>query len=255
MFVDSHCHLNFSELAERLPEVWQNMHNNRVSHALAISVSRETFVEVRQLAEEHTHIFASVGIHPDRQDAEEFSLQELIEHAQHPKVIGIGECGLDYHWCSGDLHWQHQRFITHIQAANHSQLPLIIHTRDAGTDTLRLLREQQAHGGVIHCFTEDTTFAKAVLDLGFYVSFSGIVTFKNAKAIQEACRYIPDDRLLIETDSPYLAPVPYRGKLNEPAYVKHTAEFIAQLRGQTTEHIGRISSENFFRLFHKATRQ
>lgn len=255
MFVDSHCHLNFPELANRLPEIWHNMNQNQVSHALAISVSRETFGEVRLLAEEHPQLFATVGIHPDREDAAEFSLAELIQHAQHPKVVGIGECGLDYHWCKGDLSWQHQRFITHIQAACKSGLPLVIHTRDAAADTVHLLREHHANNGVIHCFTEDTAFAKTVLDLGFYISFSGIVTFKNAKAIQQACRYIPDDRLLIETDAPYLAPMPYRGKLNEPAYVKHTAEYIATLRSQSVEHIGKISTENFFRLFHKAATQ
>ncbi len=254
MLIDSHCHLNFSDLANRLPEIFTNMADNDVRQALAISVSRETFAEVLSLAEQYEHIFATVGVHPDQQDAAEFTQAELAEAAQHPKVVGIGEAGLDYHWCSGDLSWQHKRFITHIQAANQSGLPLIVHTRDAGADTLRLLREQQAQSGVIHCFTEDTAFAEAALDLGFYISFSGIITFKNASEIQAACRYVPLDRLLVETDSPYLAPAPKRGKINEPAYVRHTAEFIAALRGESFDTIAQASTDNFYRLFSKVPR-
>ena len=223
MLIDSHCHLNFPDLAQRLPEVLANMAEAGVDKAIAISVSRQSFEEVHAIAQNHPNIYATVGIHPDDPEAEEFSLEELLERAARPKVVGIGETGLDYHWCKGDLAWQHQRFALHIEAANRSGLPLVVHTRDAAEDTMRLLREHQAHAGVIHCFTEDVRIAKLALDLGFYISFSGIVTFKNATAIQEAARYVPLDRLLVETDSPYLAPVPKRGKPNEPAYVRHTA--------------------------------
>ena len=247
--IDSHCHLNFDSLSGRLPEVFANMAHNQVAQALVISVSRESFAQVLALAEQNDHLFATVGIHPDSETAAEFSLDELLQHARHPKVVGIGETGLDYHWCSGDLTWQHNRFITHIQAANQSGLPLIIHTRKAADDTMRLMAEHRAEKAVMHCFSEDVRIAKIALDLGYYLSFSGIVTFKNAKDIQAAAQYCPLDRLLVETDAPFLAPVPHRGKTNEPAYVRHTAEFLAQLRGDTLENIARASSENFYRLF------
>ena len=253
--IDSHCHLNFDGLADRLPEVLANMAENQVALALAVSVSRQSFGEVHAIAQEHTNIYASVGIHPDDPAAEEFTFEELVERAALPKVAAIGETGLDYHWCKGDLAWQHRRFITHIEAAKQSRMPLIIHTRDAADDTMRLLREHQAHAGVIHCFTEDVRVARLALDLGFYISFSGIVTFKNAAAIQEAARYVPLDRMLVETDSPFLAPVPKRGKPNEPAYVRHTAGFVAELRGDTLENIARATTENFFRLFAKIPRE
>ena len=253
--IDSHCHLNFDGLADRLPEVLANMAENQVALALAVSVSRQSFAEVHAIAQEHTNIYASVGIHPDDPAAEEFTFEELVGRAALPKVAAIGETGLDYHWCKGDLQWQHRRFITHIEAANQSRLPLIIHTRDAADDTMRLLREHQAHAGVIHCFTEDVRVARLALDLGFYISFSGIVTFKNAAAIQDAARYVPLDRMLVETDSPFLAPVPKRGKPNEPAYVRHTAGFVAELRGDTIENIARATTDNFFRLFAKIPRE
>ena len=252
MLIDSHCHLNFPDLAQRLPEVLANMAEAGVDKAIAISVSRQSFEEVHAIAQNHPNIYATVGIHPDDPEAEEFSLEELLERAARPKVVGIGETGLDYHWCKGDLAWQHQRFALHIEAANRSGLPLVIHTRDAAEDTMRLLREHQAHAGVIHCFTEDVRIAKLALDLGFYISFSGIVTFKNATAIQEAARYVPLDRLLVETDSPYLAPVPKRGKPNEPAYVRHTAAFVAQLRGDSLENIAQATTANCLRLFNLA---
>lgn len=239
------------ELAARLPQILENMAQADIRQAIAISVDKTSAAEVLALAEQHTNLFASVGVHPEDQNSVEISLDEFIVAAQHPKVVGIGETGLDYHWCSGDLTWQHARFRTHIQASNHTGLPLIIHTRDAGADTLRLLRENQAQQGVIHCFTEDTAFAKAVLDLGFYISFSGIVTFKNARQIQEACRYVPLDRILVETDAPYLAPVPKRGKPNEPAYVRYTAEFVAQLRGDSITTIEETTTANTYRLFNK----
>ena len=231
MLIDSHCHLNFPDLAQRLPEVLANMAEAGVDKAIAISVSRQSFEEVHAIAQKHPNIYATVGIHPD---------------------VGIGETGLDYHWCKGDLAWQHQRFALHIEAANRSGLPLVVHTRDAAEDTMRLLRKHQAHAGVIHCFTEDVRIAKLALDLGFYISFSGIVTFKNATAIQEAARYVPLDRLLVETDSPYLAPVPKRGKPNEPAYVRHTAAFVAQLRGDSLENIAQATTANCLRLFNLA---
>ena len=251
MLIDSHCHLNFPDLAQRLPEVLANMAEAGVDKAIAISVSRQSFEEVHAITQNHPNIYASVGIHPDDPEAEEFSLEELLEHAAWPKVVAIGETGLDYHWCKGDLAWQHQRFALHIEAANCSGLPLVVHTRDAAADTMRLLREHQAHAGVIHCFTEDVHAAKLALDLGFYISFSGIVTFKNATAIQEAARYVPLDRLLVETDAPYLAPVPKRGKPNEPAYVHHTAAFVAQLRGDSLENIAQATTANCLRLFNK----
>ena len=251
MLIDSHCHLNFPDLAQRLPEVLANMAEAGVDKAIAISVSRQSFEEVHAIAQKHPNIYATVGIHPDDPEAEEFSLEELLERAARPKVVAIGETGLDYHWCKGDLAWQHQRFALHIEAANRSGLPLVVHTRDAAEDTMRLLREHQAHAGVIHCFTEDVNTAKLALDLGFYISFSGIVTFKNATAIQEAARYVPLDRLLVETDAPYLAPVPKRGKPNEPAYVRHTAAFVAQLRGDSLENIAQATTANCLRLFNK----
>ena len=254
MLIDSHCHLNFPDLVNRLPEVLANMAAADVRQALAISVSRDTFAEVLALAEAHRNIYATVGVHPDQQDAAEFTTAELVAHAQHPKVVGIGETGLDYHWCQGDLDWQHRRFITHIEAANQSGLPLIVHTRDAGADTLRLLSEEQAQAGVIHCFTEDVDFARKALDLGFYISFSGILTFKNAQQIQEAAKFVPQDRILVETNAPFLAPVPKRGKPNEPAYVKYTAEFLAQLRGESFDEVAHYTCENFYRLFNKVPR-
>nr|WP_232336122.1 TatD family hydrolase [Snodgrassella sp. W8132] len=251
MLIDSHCHLNMPDLAVRLPQILENMAQADIGQAIAISVDRTSAAEVLALAEQHTNLFASVGVHPEDQNSAEMSVDELVAAARHPKVVGIGETGLDYHWCSGDLAWQHQRFSTHIQASNQTGLPLIIHTREAASDTLRLLHENQAQQGVIHCFTEDTAFAKAVLDLGFYISFSGIVTFKNAIQIQEACRYVPLDRILVETDAPYLAPVPKRGKQNEPAYVRYTAEFVAQLRGDSITNIEEATTANTYRLFNK----
>ncbi|QEY23448.1 TatD family hydrolase [Neisseria animalis] len=252
--IDSHCHLNFEGLAERLPEVLENMAAQDVKQALAISVSRQSFDEVSAIAEQYPHIYCTVGIHPDREDAEEFTVAELVERAKHPKVVGIGETGLDYYWCKGDLAWQHQRFADHIEAANESGLPVIVHTRDAAADTLKMLKECNTHAGVIHCFSEDIPFAKAALDLGLYISFSGLVTFKNAPLIQETAKYVPSDRILVETDAPFLAPVPKRGKQNEPSYVRHTAEFVAKLRGETLEEVAAYTTENFYRLFTKVPR-
>lgn len=255
MLIDSHCHLNFPDLLNRLPEVLANMQTNNVKQALAISVSRDTYTQVQALANDYAHIFCTIGVHPDEENAAEFSTDEMIAIANtQSKVVGIGETGLDYHWCQGDLTWQHNRFRTHIQAANATGLPLVVHTRDAGADTLRILAEEQAHAGVIHCFTEDVDFARKALDLGFYISFSGILTFKNAQQIQEAAKFVPQERILVETDAPYLAPVPKRGKTNEPSYVKHTAEFLAQLRGESIDEVEHYSCENFYRLFNKVPR-
>lgn len=256
MLVDSHCHINFPDLAARMPQVLDNMAANGVGHALVIGVSRDKYPEVLALAAAHPHLFATVGIHPDDQDAAEFSEDELVAHATHAKVVGIGETGLDYHWCKGDLGWQHERFAVHIRAARRSGLPLVIHTRSSAADTVRLMREHgaDAAGGVMHCFTEDWATAQAALDLGFYISLSGIVTFKNAHQVQEVAQKVPLDRLLVETDAPYLAPVPFRGKTNEPAYVRHVAEHIATLRGMRFEDLAQATSDNFFRLFAKAQR-
>ena len=254
MLVDSHCHINFPDLVARMPEVLANMAANGVSHAMVIGVSRPKYPEVIGLTEAHANLFATVGIHPDDPDAEEFSEDELVAHAAHPKVVGIGETGLDYHWCEGDLAWQHERFATHIRAARRVGLPLVVHTRSSADDTVRLMREHGADsvGGVMHCFTENWDIARAALDLGFYISLSGIVTFKNATIVKEVAQKVPLDRLLVETDSPYLAPVPYRGKTNEPAYVKHVAEHIAELRGLRFEQVAEATTDNYFRLFAKA---
>ncbi|WP_293763854.1 TatD family hydrolase [uncultured Aquitalea sp.] len=256
MLVDSHCHINFPDLASRLPEVLANMQANQVETALVIGVSRPRFPEVLDLAEGHPHLYATVGVHPDDPEAEEYSEDELVAQAAHPRVVGIGETGLDYHWCKGDLAWQHERFRTHIRAARRTGLPLVIHTRESAEDTLRIMREENAGecGGVMHCFTENWDVAQAAMEMGFYISFSGIVTFKSAAQIKEVAQKMPLERMLVETDSPYLAPVPYRGKLNEPAYVKHVAEHIAELRGISFDEVARATTDNFYRLFGKIVR-
>lgn len=254
MYIDSHCHLNFPELAENLEQVLENMRRNDVSHALCVGVSLERFPEVRALAEQHGNLYASVGVHPDHEMDAEPGQAQLEQLAQHPRVVAVGETGLDYFRLKGDLEWQRERFRTHIRAARAVNKPLIIHTREAVADTLRLMREEGAGeaGGVMHCFTESMQVAEAAMEMGFYISFSGIVTFKNAVALKEVARRIPLSRMLIETDSPYLAPVPFRGKTNQPAFVKHVAEEIAALRGVSAGEIGRATSENFHRLFRTA---
>lgn len=250
-FVDSHCHINFPELSANLDEVLLQMQRNEVTAALCVAVNLADFSQVLALAEQHPNIYASVGVHPDYEDVEEPGVARLVELAQHAKVIAIGETGLDYFRLKGDLEWQRMRFRNHIRASKESGKPLIIHTREAAADTLRLMQEENASeaGGVMHCFTENWEVAEAALAMGFYISFSGIVTFKNAIQIKEVAQRVPLDRMLIETDAPYLAPVPYRGKLNQPAYVKHVAEEIATLRGITLAEVGQRTSENFFRLF------
>jgi len=251
MFIDSHCHINFSELAERMDEVLDNMRQNQVTHALCVSVNLDSFYEIQELAEKYPHIYASVGVHPDHESEIEPTIEKLVQLAQHPKVVAIGETGLDYFRLKGDLEWQRERFRTHIRAAKICRKPLIIHTRESAADTLRIMAEEGAAGigGVMHCFTETLDVALAAIEMNFYISFSGIVTFKNAKIIKEVAQKIPLDRMLIETDSPYLAPVPYRGKLNQPAYVKHVAEEISKLRGISVAEVGEVTSNNFNMLF------
>jgi TatD DNase family protein len=254
MFIDSHCHINFPELAANLDEVLENMRRNEVSDALCVGVSLEKFPQVLALAEKYPHVYASVGVHPDHELDAEPTVEQLAQLAAHPRVVAIGETGLDYFRLKGDLEWQRERFRTHIRAARSCGKPLIIHTREAAADTLRIMREEGAEqvGGVMHCFTESMETAQAAMALGFYISFSGIVTFKSAAALKEVAREIPLERMLIETDSPYLAPVPFRGKVNQPAYVRHVAEEIARLRGVTPDEIGRATTANFRRLFHTA---
>lgn len=255
MFIDSHCHIDAPDYVEGLSGVFQNMQEAKVSHALLVSVSMERCVGVLALAEQYENIFASVGVHPEFEDTREPSVEELIELAAKPKVVAIGETGLDYYRSPREeVEWQRDRFRRHIRAARACGKPLIIHTRNAAEDTLALLSEEGGRevNGVMHCFTESMEVAKAAMDLGFYISLSGIVTFKNAAALREVAKQVPDDRLLIETDAPYLAPVPHRGQRNEPAYVRHVGEFIAGLRGVTPEELGETTSRNFFRLFASA---
>lgn len=253
MFIDSHCHINFPELADNLDEVLANMRTNQVTTALCVSVDLGKFPQILSMAEQHDNIYASVGVHPDHELEDEPTQSELVRLADHPKVVAIGETGLDYFRLQGDLEWQRTRFRTHIRAAVECNKPLIIHTRSASADTLRLMQEEGAHraGGVMHCFTESLEVAEAAIEMNFYISFSGIVTFKKALEIKEVARRIPLERMLIETDSPYLAPVPFRGKLNQPGYVKHVAEEIAKLRGITVEEVGEATSANFRKLFIK----
>jgi TatD DNase family protein len=248
--VDSHCHLDFPEFAGKLGEVREEMRANGVTHALCISVELGGFPKVLALAEGHDNFFASVGVHPDH-EAEPVDPGRLVELARHPRVVAIGETGLDYHRRSGDLEWQRERFRAHIRAARECGKPLVIHTRDAAADTLRIMEEEGAGkvGGVMHCFTETGEVAEATLALGFHISFSGIVTFKNAGLLKDVARTVPLERLLIETDSPYLAPVPHRGKTNRPGLVRHVAEEVARLRGITLDAVAEATSRNFFRLF------
>jgi TatD DNase family protein len=251
MFVDSHCHINFPELVERLPALLDAMAEQRVTHALCIGVNLPELPGVLALAASHANIYASVGVHPDYEDTPEPSIEDLCLLAQQPKVVAIGETGLDYYRLTGDLEWQRQRFRTHIRAARQCGKPLVIHTRSAADDTLAIMRAEGAGaaGGVMHCFTETWEVARAALDLGFHISFSGIVTFKNALAIKDVARRVPLEQMLIETDSPYLAPVPFRGKQNQPAYVRYVAEEIARLRGIPVEDVAAATSANFFKLF------
>lgn len=251
MLVDSHCHLDFPELAGNLPAILETMRENDVGAALCVSVTLDDFPKVLALAEQHENLYASVGVHPDYPDLREPTVAELVELARHPKVVAIGETGLDYYRLTGDLEWQRERFRVHIRAARQSGKPLIIHTRSASADTLRLMREEGANeaGGVMHCFTESWEVAQGALEMGFHISFSGILTFKNAKDLKDVARQVSLDRLLVETDSPYLAPVPYRGKTNQPGWVKHVAEEVARLQNRSFAEVATATTSNFFKLF------
>ncbi len=255
MYIDSHCHINFPDLAARLPAIFDKMAQNQVSHALCVACDLPDFPQVLELAEKYPNIYASVGVHPDYEDTPEPSVAELVRLSQHPKIVAIGETGLDYFRLQGDLEWQRERFRTHIRASRATGKPLIIHTRAAAEDTIRIMREEGAGteaggaGGVMHCFTESLAVAEAAMSMGFYISFSGIVTFKSARELQAVALAVPLERMLIETDSPYLAPVPHRGKTNEPGLVKHVAEFLAQLKEVPLDQIASHTTDNFFNLF------
>jgi TatD DNase family protein len=265
MYTDSHCHLNFPELMSQLDSIQQAMVAAQVTRAMVICTTMEKFDEVHNLAMANGNMWATVGVHPDNEGVREPSLQDLLDGAALPKVVAIGETGLDYYQMDerkggrtvADMEWQRERFRTHIRAARQTGLPLVIHTRQASDDTIAILKEEGetgaagCAGGVFHCFTESQEVARAALDLGFYISLSGILTFKTASDLREVAKFVPDDRLLIETDSPYLAPVPYRGKLNNPSYVPFVAKLLGELRGCSSEAIGELTTENFLNLFAK----
>ncbi len=254
--VDSHCHVNFEPLRNDLAAVLQRARDNGVSHMLCVGVTLEDLPQVLELAHQYSHIFASVGVHPNEQQGREPEVGELTALADDPRVVAIGETGLDYFRSQGDLGWQQQRFRRHIRAARECGKPLIVHMRDAAEDTLRIMQEEGASGvgGVMHCFTGTWDVAVRAVELNFHVSFSGIVTFKNAEALRAVAARLPAERLLVETDSPYLAPVPHRGKTNEPAFVRHVAEQVAQLRGVELAELARLTTDNFFSLFTGAQR-
>lgn len=259
MFTDSHCHLNFPELMSELPAIRQAMVDARVTRALCISTALEEFDAVHQLALNFDNFWATVGVHPDNEGVREPTLDDLLTLGQLPRVVGIGETGLDYYRLNGrtvaDMAWQRARFRTHIRAARQLKKPLVIHTRQASQDTLAILREEGedgspgSAGGVFHCFTEDKSTARQALDLGFYISFSGILTFKSAKDLREVAAMVPLDRLLIETDSPYLAPAPHRGKTNNPSYVPWVAKQLAEIKQMPLEDMAQLTNANFDALF------
>jgi TatD DNase family protein len=263
MFVDSHCHLSFPELAAQLPQIRAAMAEAQVDRALCICTTLEEFDEVHALAMRYDNFWATVGVHPDNEGIREPTVDDLLEGAARPRVVAIGETGLDYYQMEerkggrgiSDLEWQRNRFRTHIRAARQCRKPLVIHTRASSADTVAILREEGedgspgSAGGVFHCFTETMEVARAALDLGFYISFSGILTFKSAAELRDVASFVPLDRLLIETDSPYLAPVPYRGKVNNPSYVPFVAAQVAELRGLSREEVGEQTSRNFEALF------
>jgi TatD DNase family protein len=253
MYVDSHCHLSFPELHEKLDEIRAAMAAADVDRALCICTTLEEFDDVHSLATSYDNFWSTVGVHPDNEDVREPSVADLVALSQRPRVVGIGETGLDYYRLNGrsiaDMAWQRDRFRVHIHASQATGLPMVIHTRSASDDTIGILKEEGASNGVFHCFTETMEVARAALDLGFYISFSGILTFKNAADLREVARFVPLDRCLIETDSPYLAPMPYRGKTNNPSYVPYVARQMAELKGCSAELIGEHTSRNFERLF------
>jgi len=249
MLIDSHCHFNLSTVS---PKEWiEQAKINEVKKFLNVSVDLESFPEILHLAEQHEEVFASVGVHPNTNPQDKTTVEDLVKLAQHEKVIAIGETGLDFYRSKGDLSWQFERFKIHIRAAKEIKKPLIIHCREAKTDVLKILREENAQeiGGIMHCFVEDWETAQAVLDLGFLISFSGVVTFKTATDLQQVAQYVPADKYLIETDAPFLSPVPYRGKPNQPAYLKHIGEFIAVLRNERFATVAQNTTQNFFTLF------
>ena len=254
MLVDSHCHLDFPEFSGRMEQIRGEMAEQGVTHALCVSVSLSEWENVHRLAQTYGNFYASVGVHPDHAGEDTLTEADLVQRAQDPKVVAIVETGLDYYRQTGDTSWQRERFRTHIRAARETGLPLIIHTRDAAKDTLAIMRDEGAEqvGGVMHCFTETLAMAEAVIAMNFCVSFSGIVTFKNATALKEVACRVPLDRLLVETDAPYLAPVPFRGKTNHPALVRYVAEEIARLRGVGFEEVAAATTRNFFALFKRA---
>ncbi len=259
MFTDSHCHINFPELAQNMDAIRADMAKAQVTRALVISTTLERFAEVHELATQYANFWATVGVHPDNEGVLEPTVSDLTSRAQLPRVVGIGETGLDYYRLGertvADMEWQRNRFRVHIQAAQQTQLPLVIHTRSSSADTLAILKEQGedgsagSAGGVFHCFTETAEVARAGLDLGFYISFSGILTFKNAQDLRDVASFVPMDRILIETDSPYLAPAPHRGKTNNPSYVPFVAKQIAELKGLSVEAVAEATSHNFDTLF------
>lgn len=268
MFIDSHCHLNFPELQGDIPAILQAMDAAQVDRALTICTTLEEFDAVHGLAQTHDRLWATVGVHPDNEDVQEPTVDLLVSLASQPRVVGIGETGLDYYRLNGrsvaDMGWQRERFRVHIEAARRLNLPVVVHTRSASEDTLAMLRRDGGFldgqdpwpglpllRGVLHCFTETMDVARQALDLGFYISFSGIITFKSAADLREVVSMVPMDRLLIETDSPYLAPVPYRGKTNTPALVPYVAACIADVKQQSIEAVAEASSANFYRLFDK----
>jgi TatD DNase family protein len=255
--VDSHCHVDFTELAQDFENITQRMETNNVKRALCVSVNLTAWPNLIQFVEQHDNLWGSVGVHPDYENEVEPTVEDLVERSHHPKVVAIGETGLDYFRLQGDLDWQRERFRVHIRAARLAKLPLIIHTRSASEDTLKIMREEGADefGGVMHCFTESLAVAEASIELGFYISLSGIVTFKSAKDLQAVAQAIPLERLLIETDSPYLAPVPHRGQRNEPSLVKFVAEKVAELRGVPFEVIAQATTYNFYKLFSKLNKE
>ncbi|MGZ8903552.1 MAG: TatD family hydrolase [Methylobacter sp.] len=254
MLIDSHCHLDRIDLEPYQNDFgcfMQEAQESQIEHLLCIAIDLESYPAMLKLVAAYPQISVTVGVHPNVQDGKDPSVEELIALGQPGKIIGIGETGLDYFRSEGDLAWQHQRFRNHIRAAKTLKKPLIIHTREAKQDTLRILAEEDAGeiGGIIHCFTEDWEFAKKALDLNFYISFSGIVTFNSAKEIKEVAKKVPERRFLIETDSPFLAPAPFRGRPNYPTYVRYVAEHIAELRGTSFNQIADLSTENFYSLF------
>lgn len=260
MYTDSHCHLSFPELSAQLPDILTAMAQAKVDRALCICTTLEEFDAVHRLALDHPMLWATVGVHPDNEGVREPLLEDLLERSDLPRVVGIGETGLDYYRLNGrsidDMAWQRERFRVHIRAGRQRDLPLVIHTRSASDDTLAILREEGADAvaGVFHCFTETADVARAALDLGFCISFSGILTFKNAQALRDVAREVPLDRCLIETDSPYLAPVPYRGKPNQPAYVPHVAAALAEAKGLDLETVATVTRDNFRRVFRPPVR-